>query len=77
LTLREAARIQTFPDDHVFVGGKSTVYKQIGNAVPCGLAEAVARSVIDILDGRAAVPNEPCGQQSLALDTLPRECRTA
>ena len=34
LTAREAARIQSFPDDFTFVGTKSSVCKQIGNAVP-------------------------------------------
>lgn len=47
ITIKEAARIQTFPDDYVFVGNKGAVYAQIGNAVPCKLAEAVAKSVIE------------------------------
>lgn len=41
-TLREAARIQTFPDCHVFLGARRQVTRQIGNAVPCALARAVA-----------------------------------
>lgn len=41
-TLREAARIQTFPDDYRFSGSRSNVVRQIGNAVPCRLAHAVA-----------------------------------
>ena len=47
LTAREAARLQSFPDDFEFVpdGGRGSVYLQIGNAVPCKLAEAVARSI--------------------------------
>lgn len=47
ITIKEAARIQTFPDDYVFVGNKGAIYTQIGNAVPCKLAEAVAQSVIE------------------------------
>lgn len=43
LSVREAARIQTFPDDFRFVGNVSDRYRQIGNAVPPLLAEAVAR----------------------------------
>jgi len=41
-TLRETARIQSFPDHHVFSGRRIHVTRQIGNAVPCGLARAVA-----------------------------------
>lgn len=55
LTVREAARIQTFPDDYEFAGSVTSVYRQIGNAVPCDFAEAVARSVVSLmgeLDGR-------------------------
>jgi DNA (cytosine-5)-methyltransferase 1 len=46
LTIRESARIQTFPDDFNFVGPKSKQYSQVGNAVPPGLAEAVARALV-------------------------------
>lgn len=50
LTLRESARIQTFPDDWSFFGSKSQVYKQIGNAVPVNLALAMGRSAIKFLN---------------------------
>jgi DNA (cytosine-5)-methyltransferase 1 len=50
ITVNEAIRIQTFPDDYVFCGNKGRIYTQIGNAVPCNMAEAVARSVIRYLD---------------------------
>jgi DNA (cytosine-5)-methyltransferase 1 len=46
ITHREAARLQGFPDDFVFVGSRISVAMQIGNAVPPPLAEAVARSVL-------------------------------
>lgn len=49
ITINEAARIQTFPDDYVFVGNKGAVYTQIGNAVPCKLAEVVANAVAEYL----------------------------
>lgn len=42
-TMRELARIQTFPDNHFFEGARLHVTRQIGNAVPCKLAEAIAR----------------------------------
>lgn len=48
LTIKEAALIQSFPRDYVFKGSKSSIYTQIGNAVPCKLAECVARSVIEV-----------------------------
>jgi DNA (cytosine-5)-methyltransferase 1 len=49
LTVREYARIQTFPDDYIFTGGMGAQYKQIGNAVPVKLAEAVARQILKFL----------------------------
>ncbi len=45
LTVREYARIQTFPDDWQFAGTLSAQYKQIGNAVPVNLAWAIGRSL--------------------------------
>jgi DNA (cytosine-5)-methyltransferase 1 len=39
LTVRECARIQTFPDSFVFSGSISSIYKQLGNAVPCKFSE--------------------------------------
>lgn len=48
-TVREYARIQTFPDDWHFTGSVSQQYKQIGNAVPVNLAEAIGHSIIDFL----------------------------
>lgn len=45
ITIKEAARIQTFPNDYIFCGSKGKIYTQIGNAVPCKLAEVVARAL--------------------------------
>ncbi len=50
LTVKEYARIQTFPDEWVFEGSQSSVYKQIGNAVPVNLAYAVGRSIVKLLN---------------------------
>ena len=50
LTVREYARIQTFPDDWQFEGSLGAQYKQIGNAVPVNLAYAVGRSLIKLLN---------------------------
>ena len=49
-TIREYARIQTFPDNWVFCGNMASQYKQIGNAVPVNLAKAVGKSVVKFLD---------------------------
>lgn len=50
LSIREYARIQTFPDNWVFQGSMSDKYKQIGNAVPVNLAWAVGRSLIRLFN---------------------------
>lgn len=50
LSVREYARIQTFPDDWTFCGSLLHQYKQIGNAVPVNLAWAVGRSLIRLLN---------------------------
>ncbi len=46
LTNRERARLQTFPDDFVFVGNKSSVRKQIGMAVPPQAAKVIVESML-------------------------------
>ena len=51
ITHREAARIQSFPDDFSFFGSKTEIARQIGNAVPVKLASAIARRAVAILDG--------------------------
>ena len=50
LTVREYARVQTFPDDWKFCGSATNQYKQIGNAVPVNLAHSVGLRIVSMLN---------------------------
>ena len=50
ISIREAARLQTFPDSYVFEGTKDSQYQQVGNAVPPILATAIAIQLIKAID---------------------------
>ena len=50
LTVREYARIQTFPDTWEFCGKQTSQYKQIGNAVPVNLGHAIGLSLVKLLN---------------------------
>jgi DNA (cytosine-5)-methyltransferase 1 len=52
LTLREAARVQSFPDNYVFCGSASDQWVQLGNAVPPIVGEAIAKSFLHVLTRR-------------------------
>jgi DNA (cytosine-5)-methyltransferase 1 len=49
-TVRESARLQSFPDSFIFLGTKTSQYKQVGNAVPPIMARAIAEELKNIID---------------------------
>ena len=51
ITVREAARLQTFDDDFEFIGSQGDAYKMIGNAVPGKLAVNIAKALNEMLKG--------------------------
>lgn len=55
LSVKEYARIQQFPDNWVFIGTTAAKYRQIGNAVPVGLGEAIGKALIATADETAVV----------------------
>ena len=50
LSVRETARLQSFPDDFYFYGSKSSGYRQIGNAVPVLLAKVLAEKIYEQIE---------------------------
>ena len=50
ISIREAARLQTFPDSFIFCGSKDKQYQQVGNAVPPIMAKAIAEKLADQLE---------------------------
>lgn len=73
LTVREYARIQTFPDDWEFTGPLSAQYKQIGNAVPVNLGYAIGRSLIRLLNDIESIKANSTAIEKIAETLEPAE----
>lgn len=69
LTLRMTARIQAFPDTWQFAGGKTSAYRQIGNALPPPVAKAVGKSIIAALAGKVTQQKTSTIFQPLLLES--------
>ena len=58
LTVREAARIQTFPDEYIFVGPRHEQCIQVGNSIPVKLAESWAKEIRKIISTKNLIKDE-------------------
>ncbi|MGC5166457.1 DNA cytosine methyltransferase [Luteimicrobium sp. DT211] len=67
LTVREAARIQTFPDSFRFAGTRSDAFRQIGNAVPPALGRTVAEAILPLVEPHDEQPRLPDLRRRLSL----------
>ncbi|MEJ5064311.1 DNA cytosine methyltransferase [Erwinia sp. MYb375] len=75
ISLRHAARLQTFPDDYAFVGGTMAIAKQIGNAVPVKLGEALLGAIIKLLSKQPSLSSKDAREVNCNKDYTYDEAR--
>jgi DNA (cytosine-5)-methyltransferase 1 len=75
LSVREAARVQSFPDRFRFAGHRTAMYRMIGNAVPPLLARTVAKLVAEAIERKASATwsPEPLSLRQLSLPVDPQD----
>lgn len=76
LTVREAARLQTFPDSYFFCGPRTSQFKQVGNAVPPYLAFQLANVLAEVLQDVPRAKAETSGKGDASLRESPRGSRS-
>ncbi|PPH06683.1 DNA cytosine methyltransferase [Rathayibacter sp. AY1H3] len=75
ISLYEAAILQGFPTDYKFVGSRTAIAKQIGNAVPIPLGAAIAKQLVEVLNGETPAALGPVVFRPLERASVPREER--
>ena len=65
ISVREAARLQSFPDGYVFSGAMNSAFRQIGNAVPPLMAQAIAIRLAELLGVKSSANQQRTASQNV------------